>query len=124
MSDKIRVLLVDDEQLILNSLRRVLLRGPFDVALANSGPAALAYLEANTVDLIVSDYKMPRMTGIEFLREAAPRWPEIRRYMLTAQADKEVLDAALADGLLHGVFKKPWNSAELIEALSASGPTS
>jgi CheY-like chemotaxis protein len=119
VSERIRILLVDDEQLILKSLRRLLSRGPFDVAVASSGPEALAYLEQNTVDVIVSDYKMPGMTGIEFLREAAPRWPDVRRCMLTAQADNDILEEALRDGLLHRAFKKPWDNRALVEALQS-----
>jgi len=117
VSREIRVLLVDDERLVLSALRRLLARAGFDVKTAMSGPEAVALLEKEPVDLIVSDYQMPGMTGIEFLREVAPRWPDILRCMLTAQADKELLDAALRDGLLHRAFRKPWDNRRLVADL-------
>jgi len=110
----IRVLLVDDEPLVLSSLRRLLRREGFEIATCTSGADALAWLERETADVIVSDYKMPGMTGVEFLREVQPRWPDVYRCMLTAQADKDVLDDALADGLLHRAFKKPWDNRGLV----------
>jgi len=116
MSD-IRVLLVDDEALVLSSLRRLLRRADFDVATATSGPEALDALEKAEFDVIVSDYKMPGMTGIEFLRAVAPRWPSVRRCMLTAQADKGLLEEALQDGLLARAWTKPWNNQELVGEL-------
>jgi len=116
MSD-IRILLVDDEALVLSSLRRLLRRANFEVATATSGPEALAALESSEFDVIVSDYKMPGMTGIEFLRAVAPRWPAVRRCMLTAQADKDLLDQALADGLLARAWTKPWDNQALVGAL-------
>lgn len=119
MSREIRVLLVDDEQLVLSSLRRLLARAGFDVRTASSGAEALATLETTEVDLIVSDYKMPGMNGIEFLGQVAPRWPSILRCMLTAQADKELLQESLANGLLHRSFTKPWDNRALVSDLQS-----
>ncbi len=117
MSAMIRVLLVDDEKLVLSSLRRLLRREDFDVATAESGAEGLRHLEDHEVDVIVSDFQMPGMNGVEFLEQVAPRWPGIKRCMLTAQADRNVLEAALADGTLHRAFRKPWNNQGLVDAL-------
>ena len=113
-----RVLLVDDEPLVLSSLRRLLSRRDFDVSIATSGEEALTFLESETVDVIVSDYKMPGLNGIDFLSQVAPRWPDIQRCMLTAQADKEQLKEAIDNGLLHRAWTKPWNNQELVDELS------
>ncbi|HEX5136556.1 MAG TPA: response regulator [Planctomycetota bacterium] len=119
MTGRIRVLIVDDVRLVLTSLRRMLERVGFHVEAAESGAAALALLEGTEVDVILSDFMMPGMNGIELLGEVAAKWPRVRRAMLTAQADKELLDRALADGLLHAAFQKPWDNLELAEALRA-----
>jgi CheY-like chemotaxis protein len=113
----VRILIVDDVRLVLTSLRRLLERAGFEVEAAESGAEALATLERASVDVVVSDFMMPGMNGIELLREVAGRWPRVRRAMLTAQAEKELLDRALADGLLHAAFQKPWNNQELVDAL-------
>jgi CheY-like chemotaxis protein len=119
MSVPVRVLIVDDVPIVLMSLRRLLERAGFEVAAAESGAAALAHLATAEADLVVADFMMPGMNGIELLREVAKRWPRARRAMLTAQADQELLDRSLADGLLHAAFQKPWNNKELVEALKA-----
>jgi two-component system NtrC family sensor kinase len=120
----IRVLLVDDEKLVLSSLRRLLMRESFEVMVAESGPDALGLLEHGEVDLVVSDYKMPGMNGVEFLEQVRVRWPDIRRCMLTAQADRETLDRALQAGTVQVAFRKPWDNRDLIESLraAAAGP--
>jgi CheY-like chemotaxis protein len=114
---KVRVLVVDDVRLVLTSLRRLLERAGFEVEAAESGAEALALLGRASVDVVVSDFMMPGMNGIELLREVAAKWPGVRRVILTAQAEKELLDRALADGLLHAAFQKPWNNQELADAL-------
>ena len=119
MSSPIRILLVDDEQLVLSSLRRLLVREGLSVKTCSSGQEALALLETETVDLVLSDHRMPGMSGLEFLDHVASRWPSIRRCMLTAQADKELLDNASASGLLHDVFAKPWSNEVIINQIRA-----
>ena len=112
-----RILLVDDVRLVLTSLRRVLERAGFHVFACESASEALALLERESVDVVVSDFMMPVMNGVEMLQEIAIRWPRVRRCLLTAQAEKEVLDAALADGLIHAAFTKPWDNRSLVEQL-------
>ncbi len=119
MTAKIRILVVDDVRLVLTSLRRLLERAGFHVEAAESGADALALLERVPVDVVVSDFMMPGMNGIELLREVAAKWPNVRRAMLTAQAEKDLVDRSLADGLLHAAFGKPWNNQELVDALKA-----
>lgn len=114
---RIRILIVDDEKLVLSSLRRLLARGEFQVSTACSGAEALALLETTPVDIVLSDYQMPGMNGVEFLERVAPRWPAIRRCMLTAQADEATLSRALESGVLHHAWTKPWDNRKLLEDL-------
>jgi len=113
----VRILIVDDVPIVLTSLRRVLERAGFQVEAAESGDDALAILSRGEVDVVLSDFMMPGMNGIDLLQAVRARWPRVRRAMLTAQADEELLDRALQDGLLHGAFQKPWNNRELADAL-------
>jgi CheY-like chemotaxis protein len=113
VTQKVRILIVDDVRLVLTSLKRTLERAGFHVEAAESGEAALALLERTEVDVVLSDFMMPGMNGIELLREVAAKWPRVRRAILTAQAEKDLLDRALADGLLEAAFQKPWDNQEL-----------
>lgn len=119
MTAPIRVLIVDDVPIVLTSLRRVLERAGFEVEAAESGDAALAILSREEVDVVLSDFMMPGMNGLDLLHAVRQRWPRVRRAMLTAQADEDMLDNAVRDGLLHGAFQKPWNNKELADALRA-----
>jgi CheY-like chemotaxis protein len=112
-----KVLVVDDVELVRTSLKRLLERAGFEVRTAESGAAAIALLEKEPVDVVLADFMMPGMNGIDMLREVRTRWPSVRRAMLTAQADQELLDRSLEGGLLLVAFKKPWSNKELIEAL-------
>ena len=75
MTAKVRVLVVDDVRLVLTSLRRLLERAGFEVEAAESGADALALLGRTEVDVVLSDFMMPGMNGIELLREVAAKWP-------------------------------------------------
>lgn len=80
------VLLVDDEQDVLDSIREVLEWGipNLDVVTATSGKAGLTILDRRSVDLVVSDFKMPGMDGLEFLDQCGLRHPRVPRAILTA----------------------------------------
>ena len=106
---------MDDEPLVLSSLRRLLMRERFEVSTCTSGDEALTILEKEQFDLIVSDYKMPGMNGIEFLRAVRPRWPDIPRCMLTAQADQEAMRQILGNLLDNAIKYTP--SGGLVEVI-------
>lgn len=108
-----RILIVDDEENIINSLKRLFRKESYQVFTADSGEGGLDVLEREEVDLIISDLKMPSMNGIEFLAKAKKIRPETLRIMLTGHADlKSVLDA-IDKGEVYRFLLKPWNNDEL-----------
>jgi two-component system, NtrC family, response regulator PilR len=100
-----RILLVDDEPSIRQLLSYRLRREGFDVLLAGSGREAVTTLEAGGVDLLVSDIRMPDMTGVDVLREAKRLDPDILGVMITAYASKETSVEALRLGASNYVEK-------------------
>ncbi|QXE11498.1 MULTISPECIES: HD domain-containing phosphohydrolase [Pseudomonas] len=108
------VLLVDDEEAILNSLRRLLRGQPYDVLLATSGAQALEMLEQQPVDLVMSDARMPNMDGASLLAHVRQRYPATVRIMLTGYADPSAIIKAINDGQIHRYISKPWNDEELL----------
>ncbi|MBC3775643.1 HD domain-containing phosphohydrolase [Pseudomonas sp. SWRI99] len=119
-SQRPKVLLVDDEESILNSLRRLLRGQPYDVLLATSGAQALEILAQQPVDLVMSDARMPNMDGASLLAQVRQRWPATMRIMLTGYADPTAIIKAINDGQIHRYISKPWNDEELLVILRQS----
>lgn len=107
------VLLVDDEENILKSLRRTLRRSQVEIVTATSGRDALYIMENTEIDLIISDMRMPEMSGAEFLAEAARLYPNTIRILLTGYADLESTIAAVNEGKISRYLNKPWNDDEI-----------
>jgi response regulator RpfG family c-di-GMP phosphodiesterase len=107
------VLLVDDEANVLNSLRRLLRPAGYEIHTAENGEAALAHLESQAVDLVVSDMRMPGMSGAELLAQVRKRWPTTMRVLLTGYSDITSAVSAINDGGIFRYVSKPWDDAEL-----------
>ncbi|MBD8095929.1 response regulator [Pseudomonas fluorescens] len=113
LATKPAVLLVDDEESILNSLRRLLRSQPYDVVLATSGAQALEIMATRPIDLVMSDARMPGMDGATLLAEVHRLYPGARRILLTGYADLTTIVKAINDGQIHRYISKPWNDEEL-----------
>lgn len=107
------VLCVDDEPSILSALRRVLRTEGCRILTAGSGAEALALLEAEPVDVVVSDMRMPVMDGARLLAEVRARWPGTARVLLTGYADMEATILAINEGQIYRYIHKPWDETEL-----------
>ncbi len=108
----IRVLFVDDEENNLKAFRSTF-RREMDILLANSGEEALRLLETEDVHVIISDQRMPGMTGSEFLSIARDRHPRTMRMLLTGFADLEAVVAAVNEGGIFAYSTKPWDVNDL-----------
>jgi YesN/AraC family two-component response regulator len=110
MSRKIRILFVDDEQPILNTMRRLFINSGYDILTAESGETGLEIIKNDPpVHIVVSDYRMPGMNGVEFLKTVNARWPETVRLVLSGYADTANVMAAINEGQIFKVITKPWN---------------
>ena len=107
------LLFVDDEPNILKSLKRLFRSADYNVLLAENGLQGLQMLSENNVDLIISDMRMPQMDGAEFLSQAAERWPDTVRILLTGYADIESTVTAVNKGKIYSYCSKPWEDNEL-----------
>lgn len=108
-----RILIVDDEESVLNTLKRLFRKFPYDVFSALSGQEALELLETQSVDLIISDMRMPGMDGATFLKKAKEKSPLVERILLTGYSDMESTVKAINDGGIYGYMSKPWDSTQL-----------
>jgi CheY-like chemotaxis protein len=107
------LLLVDDEELIITSLRRLLRRDGYNVVTANSGLQGLEVLARTPVDVIVSDQRMPGMSGVEFLRQARQQHPHTVRMVLSGYTDLQSVTDAINEGAIYKFLTKPWDDEHL-----------
>ena len=113
MGEKQVVLCVDDEEEILESLKRNLRTGAFEILTATSGAQALAILEKKKIDLIISDQRMPGMFGYELLRAVKEKHPCCMRILLSGYSDFESLVKTVNEGEIFRFISKPWDTQEL-----------
>ena len=115
-SETPRLLLVDDEEQILNSLRRSLRREGYELVTARTPREALERLDEQSFDAVLTDHKMPGMTGVELLAKVARLQPNAARLLITGWSQAvsaEEIEAIEIDAVL----PKPWEDAELKDAL-------
>jgi DNA-binding NtrC family response regulator len=110
------ILLVDDEPEILFSLRG-LLRQEFELYTAESGAEALEVLHRRPVHVIMTDQRMPQMTGVELLRRSQGECPEAIRLIFTGYADIKAVVDAINQGQVYRYLTKPWDPDELVAVL-------
>ncbi len=112
-----KILLVDDEKPILSSLKRLLLKEPYAVLTASSAMEALECIESEDFAILLTDHRMPRMSGMELLERVRSTYPDTVRIMLSGQADLNEVMEALEQGKLSLFIKKPWDTPKLKHAL-------
>jgi DNA-binding NtrC family response regulator len=107
-----KIMIVDDEPANLRTLER-LFRADYQVVTAPSGAEALALLEQHDVALLISDQRMPAMTGTELMMKTITIRPQMVKILLTGYTDVGALIEALNSGLVYRYLTKPWNNDEL-----------
>lgn len=115
------VFIVDDEELVLKSLSRLLRRAGFDTATFSTGEQALARREERP-DLLVCDYRLPRTDGLTIVREFKDAFPKTKTMLLSGGVPDEAVTAALDDGTLDLFFAKPWMLDDLLSAVGGLLP--
>ncbi len=110
-----KIVVVDDEKMVTSAFKTLFkVEGFDDIHLFNSPKDALIFLNDNVPDLIISDFIMPEMNGLEFLREAKKLYPEVSMILLTGYADKENAIKAINEIGLYKYIEKPWDNDDLI----------
>lgn len=107
------VLIVDDEPGILGSLKRLLHHEPYRVLTTTSPMEAFHLLATHSVQMVISDQRMPEMTGTELLLQVKLLYPDVVRVILTGYTDEEAIMAAINDGQVYKFLFKPWNAEAL-----------
>lgn len=114
------ILFVDDEQPVLRSIGRFCRQKPWTTHLVNSGEDGLKLLEEQRIDIVVSDMRMPGMSGAEFLTAVREKYPETIRILLTGYSDIQALEAAINEAKIYNYITKPWDDNLLLEILEGA----
>ncbi len=107
------LLLVDDEANVIASLKRLFRKDGHTILSANSGAEGLEILAQNKVDVIISDQRMPGMTGVEFLRAAKASYPDTIRIVLSGYTELQSVTDAINEGAIYRFLTKPWEDEQL-----------
>jgi len=114
LNSKPHVVIVDDDRLTLASVRQLLsLNNEYELAAFESPQDALEYINSKSVDVVLSDFLMPKMSGLEFLKEVKRLMPDVPRILITAYADKENAIKAINEVGLFQYIEKPWDNEHL-----------
>ncbi len=114
MKTKARILCVDDEPNVLKAIRRVFLEEDCEVLTAENAQDAIRILEeTQPVQVVIADYRMPGLNGVEFLKAVCRRWPETVRIVLSGYADTAAVVDAVNEGQIYKFISKPWDERDL-----------
>lgn len=107
------VLCIDDEQNILNALKRLLRKENYRLLTATGGQEGFDILSQNEVHVVISDQRMPEMSGTEFLKQVKKLYPQVIRIILTGYTDLDTITESINEGSIYKFFLKPWNDQNL-----------
>ena len=112
MRQKINILYVDDEKDNLLAFRS-LFRRKYNVLTAEGGAEALAIMESQPIQLVLSDQRMPSMTGLELCHTVSEKYPNTVRMIITGYSEIKTMEEAISQGKIERCLRKPWNLEEL-----------
>lgn len=111
------VLCVDDEPGVLRSLQRLCRKEDYRLITAQSGEEGLQVLKSESAKLVISDQRMPSMTGTQFLRQVREHYPDTVRCILSGYAELHAILDAINEGEVYRFMTKPWDDAELKQSI-------
>ena len=118
--ERYNILMVDDEPNVISSLKRIFRDEPYDIYEANSASEGLEMFKNHPIHVVISDERMPEVSGSEFLAMVRDKYPRTIRILLTGYASIEAAMKAINKGEIFRFFTKPWDETEIREAVRAA----
>lgn len=113
MEKEINVVVLDDEENIRESVKRLFFRESFGITSTGDFEEAFAIIKEHPIKVVLSDQRMPQITGVEFLKQVREKYPDVVRILITGHADIQAAEDAINFGGVYRFINKPWNSEEL-----------
>ena len=117
MSKEIQVLFIDDEESIIDGVQRLFMREPYGIFATTSPEKAREALAKEKIKVVVSDYRMPEISGVKFLREVKEKYPDRVKILFTGYTDFSAAEEAINVGEVYRFISKPWKTAELLSTI-------
>ncbi|MEM0991908.1 MAG: response regulator [Bacteroidota bacterium] len=114
MQAKYNILYIDDEADNLMAFKR-LFRRQYNIFITENAVEAVDLVAKHQIDLVLSDYKMPKLTGVEVLQQVSENFPKVSRLIVTGFEDVDVIRAATKNGVVQAVINKPWDAADIVK---------
>lgn len=115
----VKILCVDDEAGVLRALKRLFLDSDYEVLTASSGEEGISVLQStDDIRIVIADYRMPQINGVDFLRQVYQLRPDTIRIVLSGYADTASIVEAINEGQIYKFIPKPWNDDELKVTIS------
>ncbi len=118
LEDRVHILFVDDEDLLLRSLRRTLRATPWQLTFVNDPRQVVQIVGEQKVDVVVSDHTMPGMSGVDLLAALRLEHEPVVRMMMTGHSDRALALRAINEGHVFRFIEKPWSEGTLHLALA------
>lgn len=117
MGEKTKILIIDDENKIINAFKRIFLKSAYDI-LSTTSPIQGRHIIDNTrIDMIISDYNMPDLNGIDLLKHAKEVQPNAVRILMTGLNDVNIAISAINEGDVYYYLTKPWKNEEVLRVV-------
>ncbi len=117
MTKENQVLFIDDEESIIDGVQRLFMREPYGICATTSLEKARDILSKEKIKVVVSDYRMPDISGVKFLREVKEKYPDIVKILFTGYTDFSAAEEAINIGEVYRFISKPWKTAELLSTI-------
>ncbi len=114
------ILIVDDEPNVIAAVKRVFIEDPYQIYSAEGAQEGMEILKNHPIKVVISDEKMPDISGAEFLAMVRQQFPDVTRIMLTGHASIDSAMKAINEGEIYRFFTKPWNGMEIRFAVKAA----
>lgn len=117
MSENIKILIIDDEIKIINVLKRILQKSNYEVLSTTESNEAITIIDNTKIDMIICDYNMPNLNGIDVLKYSKQTQPDAVRILITGYSDANIAIAAINEGDVYYYISKPWKNDEVIKII-------